>query len=341
MAGAATIALGSLLCAAPSLPVASASGAFLYLVEPQPSSSPLALRLLGGYAANPPSADAGHELTTLELSLAARLTHESIVDVSASSVSIADDPLVAGRSRLAARLRYMPHSLAHSRLALAAIAGVEASSSLQTSAPERSDMLSHAGVSLGGVASVLRWVAQATVGWTNYPTPSGRRNGALVSVGGGVAIRLPVAGAILSAEAASDLSGLRSARDLRGVVALTLSAAPTASFSMAGTAFSSSTGERRWGGLLVLSGVLGTDDNDNDGVPDREDACPGLPGSSQYFGCPFVDQDGDGVWDRLDACPDRPGPASNAGCPFADHNGNGVPDVEDPCLDLQRCTDQS
>ena len=73
-------------------------------------------------------------------------------------------------------------------------------------------------------------------------------------------------------------------------------------------------------------------DGDEDGVPDKEDQCPTLPGSASLKGCP--DQDGDGVIDIQDSCPLEPGPVENHGCPYKDRDKDGVPDKLDKCPDL-------
>jgi OOP family OmpA-OmpF porin len=76
-------------------------------------------------------------------------------------------------------------------------------------------------------------------------------------------------------------------------------------------------------------------DFDGDGVVDRVDACPELPGSAETGGCP--DQDGDGVADKNDECPETPGVASLGGCPDAD--GDGVRDRDDQCPDIAGVAD--
>lgn len=68
-------------------------------------------------------------------------------------------------------------------------------------------------------------------------------------------------------------------------------------------------------------------DRDGDGVPDRQDACPELPGPRDTRGCP--DRDGDGVLDSEDLCPDIPGKEDLQGCP--DQDNDGVPDYQDQC----------
>src|SRR5690606_4439453 len=54
-------------------------------------------------------------------------------------------------------------------------------------------------------------------------------------------------------------------------------------------------------------------DRDGDGIEDRYDDCPDVPGLTAFAGCP--DTDGDGIPDPKDACPNTAGPASNNGCP--------------------------
>ena len=59
---------------------------------------------------------------------------------------------------------------------------------------------------------------------------------------------------------------------------------------------------RRYPRLLVLGLVTGTaivaacsDDDDNDGVPDAQDKCPGESGPQENGGCPDPDRDSDGI----------------------------------------------
>ncbi|MDR1897805.1 MAG: thrombospondin type 3 repeat-containing protein, partial [Prevotellaceae bacterium] len=87
--------------------------------------------------------------------------------------------------------------------------------------------------------------------------------------------------------------------------------------------------------------MAGDNDRDKDGVPDKKDRCPDVPGLKKYQGCP--DTDGDGIPDDQDACPNEAGPASTNGCP--DRDGDGIPDKDDRCPDqagtkeLQGCPD--
>ena len=71
----------------------------------------------------------------------------------------------------------------------------------------------------------------------------------------------------------------------------------------------------------------GCPDGDSDGIPDNKDACPEEAGSADLNGCP--DSDGDGVSDNDDACPNEAG--ENNGCPWPDSDGDGVLDKDDAC----------
>jgi OOP family OmpA-OmpF porin len=81
-------------------------------------------------------------------------------------------------------------------------------------------------------------------------------------------------------------------------------------------------------------------DRDHDGILDRDDACPAVPGERsedpKKNGCP-PDQDGDLIIDAEDACPKvagvrDPDPKKN-GCP-PDKDGDGIVDAEDACMDV-------
>ena len=76
-------------------------------------------------------------------------------------------------------------------------------------------------------------------------------------------------------------------------------------------------------------------DADQDGVPDKDDACPNTPLGAKVDvrGCP-IDSDHDGVSDGIDQCPDTPaGAAVDAvGCPI-DSDHDGVADGIDKCPD--------
>lgn len=92
-------------------------------------------------------------------------------------------------------------------------------------------------------------------------------------------------------------------------------------------------------------------DRDQDGIVDRDDACPEVKGlrseDPRMHGCPLpVDRDRDGIPDLADLCPDvhqspTPDPA-RIGCPAQpppralDRDGDGVLDSDDICPDLHK-----
>ena len=76
-----------------------------------------------------------------------------------------------------------------------------------------------------------------------------------------------------------------------------------------------------------ISIKFGGADTDGDGVYDKDDACPDVPGLEAFNGCP--DTDGDGIEDSKDACPNEAGSAEFNGCP--DSDGDGVADKDDNC----------
>lgn len=82
--------------------------------------------------------------------------------------------------------------------------------------------------------------------------------------------------------------------------------------------------------FLGLTFKFGGKDTDGDGIYDKDDACPTVPGLKQFNGCP--DTDGDGITDASDACPDVAGPAEFNGCP--DTDGDGIADKDDACPDV-------
>jgi OmpA-OmpF porin, OOP family len=78
---------------------------------------------------------------------------------------------------------------------------------------------------------------------------------------------------------------------------------------------------------LGISIKFGGKDTDGDGVYDKDDACPEVPGLEAFNGCP--DSDGDGIEDGKDTCPNEAGLAEFDGCP--DSDGDGVSDNNDNC----------
>jgi OmpA-OmpF porin, OOP family len=75
-------------------------------------------------------------------------------------------------------------------------------------------------------------------------------------------------------------------------------------------------------------------DSDHDGIADGEDACPLVPGSPKWRGCPVPDTDHDGVDDDHDSCVAVPGLARYHGCPIPDTDGDGINDEEDSCKNI-------
>jgi len=85
-------------------------------------------------------------------------------------------------------------------------------------------------------------------------------------------------------------------------------------------------------GFWLNKKVVLTNDKDKDGVPDKADGCPDVPGSVKAGGCP--DKDGDGVADEVDKCPELPGLARDRGCPIMDRDNDTVLDDVDKCPDI-------
>ncbi len=78
---------------------------------------------------------------------------------------------------------------------------------------------------------------------------------------------------------------------------------------------------------LGLGINFGKQDRDGDGIGDRKDDCPDVPGLKEFNGCP--DSDGDGLKDEDDDCPNVAGLMEFKGCP--DTDGDGVIDKMDDC----------
>ena len=75
---------------------------------------------------------------------------------------------------------------------------------------------------------------------------------------------------------------------------------------------------------------FGSGDRDKDGVSDKKDKCPDVPGLKEFEGCPDTDEDG--LPDNEDDCPEEAGPIENKGCP--DTDGDGVLDKDDTCPEV-------
>lgn len=80
-------------------------------------------------------------------------------------------------------------------------------------------------------------------------------------------------------------------------------------------------------GGVTLTYRLGKQDSDKDGIADKKDQCPKVPGLRKMGGCP--DSDGDGITDQKDNCPYQSGIALLKGCP--DTDGDQITDNIDKC----------
>jgi outer membrane protein OmpA-like peptidoglycan-associated protein len=78
-----------------------------------------------------------------------------------------------------------------------------------------------------------------------------------------------------------------------------------------------------------LAEFAGCPDTDGDKIIDMRDSCVTVPGEAKFNGCP--DRDHDDIEDKLDNCPDEPGLAEFMGCP--DRDGDKIMDREDACPD--------
>ena len=107
----------------------------------------------------------------------------------------------------------------------------------------------------------------------------------------------------------------------------------TNAFGMKGSPDLSMLFEITWNGFILKQ------DNDGDGITNKEDKCPDESEDKDGFqdedGCPETDNDKDGIGDVQDKCPleaeDKDGFQDNDGCPEADNDKDGVPDLKDRC----------
>ncbi|WP_047548877.1 OmpA family protein [Psychroserpens sp. Hel_I_66] len=84
---------------------------------------------------------------------------------------------------------------------------------------------------------------------------------------------------------------------------------------------------KHWQHTVGLAIKFGGKDTDGDGIYDKDDACPDVPGLEAFNGCP--DSDNDGIEDSKDDCPNQAGLAEFNGCP--DGDSDGVADKDDDC----------
>ena len=78
---------------------------------------------------------------------------------------------------------------------------------------------------------------------------------------------------------------------------------------------------------------LGDTDKDGDGIINRKDKCPKIPGDLEFNGCP--DTDGDGIPDPEDKCPEVSGELVNNGCPGAENLSQENKILDDENLETQ------
>ena len=79
--------------------------------------------------------------------------------------------------------------------------------------------------------------------------------------------------------------------------------------------------------VAALTFNFGGRDSDKDGITDKKDKCPEIPGLKEFEGCP--DTDGDSVPDNKDGCPEDFGLVELNGCP--DYDNDGIIDKNDSC----------
>ena len=78
---------------------------------------------------------------------------------------------------------------------------------------------------------------------------------------------------------------------------------------------------------------LGDTDKDGDGIINRKDKCPKIPGLPEFNGCP--DTDADGIPDPEDKCPEVSGELVNNGCPGAENLSQENKILDDENLENQ------
>jgi len=106
-----------------------------------------------------------------------------------------------------------------------------------------------------------------------------------------------------------------------------------------GTTYRPNVPEWVFSASLSLPIFLGGRDRDDDGIPDKDDACPSDPEDIDGFmdadGCPDFDNDNDGITDLMDLAPslaeDVDGFEDGDGRPDLDNDFDGIADVDDQC----------
>jgi len=119
--------------------------------------------------------------------------------------------------------------------------------------------------------------------------------------------------------------------DYLGSLGLEYSLRPTSTDNIDGISTAVDPDDNDWlSTIAVVVGLpigKGAPDTDNDGIKDKDDACPNTPGLKIFNGCP--DSDGDGITDKDDDCPNAAGIVEYNGCPDSDKDG--IIDSKDDC----------
>jgi hypothetical protein len=320
----------------PLVPQTSVSRSFVSVSEPTFDPRLFELRVLSGLTPVPRARDL--DLVYSNLGFSAALASEVAVSASVQSRALLGDPLASMPDRAGLQILYAPSFLAMEALRLALLATGSYGAELKRDEPGRGVSSASLSLLFGGDVGPLRWAMEMGAGWgTALKTGGGERQ--QLPAHGGVALAVPLGSLEASLEASTRGNTRASAGfwDALGTAGLTWQVSQLARLQLGATAMHAGGNRVVYGGTLGLSGTLGLGDVDDDGIGDKEDACPGASGGPAYYGCPFEDIDADGVWDRLDACPDASGPERNAGCPLADQDGDGLPDIDDPCPEAIRC----
>ena len=76
--------------------------------------------------------------------------------------------------------------------------------------------------------------------------------------------------------------------------------------------------------------IYESNDDDGDGIINKDDKCPTEKGNIENNGCPLADDDNDGIPNEDDQCPNEKGYVENNGCPLDDDN-DGIPNEDDRC----------
>jgi outer membrane protein OmpA-like peptidoglycan-associated protein len=200
------------------------------------------------------------------------------------------------------------------------------------------------GLAFGGRAGFLRYGVNAGLALRPARLFAEAQYGTQFTFGGGVAAVLAddvlqVGPEVYGSTVVDngDAFGRRTT-NVEGILGTRVRLGPLVLGGGAGPGLAKAAGTPAFRAVLSLAYAPKDEDRDNDGVKDRQDACPDVVGVAssdpRMSGCP--DRDGDGISDDQDACPEIMGvstedPATN-GCP--DRDRDAVVDREDACPDV-------